>query len=126
MFCSESMWTDPRFWDGDFRDPAQKIPLELTCNDALMGVAGLENVIQLRGGINRALIDNELQTFRFYLEYAMHGDLDHLIETHRNRGVYIPEPMVWYVAEALARCGLAMQQGSLTAPIAEWDQIVHR
>lgn len=91
-----------------------------------MTAPGLRNVVRLRQGFPRDLIDNELLSYRFYTAWAAHIDLDQLIENHRRLGAHVPEPMVWYVAEALAECGKAMQHGSSGVPVPNWDQIVHR
>ena len=77
--------------------------------------------------MHRGLIDNVAKTYRLYLTWATHRDLDDFITLHRRANRLCPEPMIWYVAESLAKCGLAMERGTLddTAD-SEWDEIVHR
>lgn len=127
----EQEWINPARWEGDIRDPATKTPFELTCNASMQSVHGLQNVAQLREAPHRGLIDNEACTYRVYIEWCAGQDLESLIDRHREANMPVPEPMIWYVAEVLAECGIAMEQGrSLpTHPVpilTSWDEIVHR
>jgi hypothetical protein len=60
------------------------------------------------------------------------GDLGRLVQAYQARGERIPEPFVWYVAEALALCGKAMAQGDVPDEDGEeeypddWKEVVHR
>ena len=136
---SEGSWTYPLCWDGDVRNPDTKVPNELSCHSAVMKVIGAKNVVRLRGDVHRGLIDNESCTYRIYTEWSQHRDLHELISHYRERvqvnaTAHMPEPMVWYIAEALADCGHAMELGLIPPPPGfdwstlrlSWKQIVHR
>ena len=127
------MWYSPRYFNGDVRDPNSKTPYELACHDALLRVTK-RNVVNFREDLHRGLIDHDACTFRLYLEWCQHQDLMDLIGMHAKANDTIAEPFVWYVAEALAECGLVMEHG--VASVDElanagnrerpWGQIVHR
>ena len=86
---NEYEWIDPARWEGDIRDPATKIPFELTCNASLLSVAGLQNVADMREGLHRGLIDNDGCTYKIYLEWCENQDLEQLIVRHKDRGVLV-------------------------------------
>ena len=91
-----------------------------------MGVNNFHHVVRLRHLPDPVIVDDDNMTYRFYLAFEAHRDLCSLIHNHRQRNVHIPESMIWYIAEALAECGLAMQRGSLDGVAAGGEQIVHR
>lgn len=128
VHLSERSWDDPREWEGDVRDPASKIPNELACHNSLLQVTR-RNVVDFRESMHRGLIDNDACRYRLYIEWCQHQNLQDLIDSHRDHPSIVPEPMIWYVAEVLAKCGLAMEKGfAWIDGLAddEWKQIVHR
>ena len=107
-----------------------KMPYELSCHEELLAIPTLGNIVRVRNGIHRGLIDNRIQKYRAYLERSPYGDLADLIKLYAEAGEHIPEPMVWCVAESLAICGVAMQKGrtdpNLEEDMPRWEEIVHR
>lgn len=125
---SQKAWIEPTHWDGDVRDFDSRLPYELACNDALQR-AGLPYVVRIRGEVHQGLMDNEKCKYKVYLEWCPHKDLEDLI-THQPDDSQIPEPFIWYVAEALAIAGCYMHEGGMRDGSStldpEWRQIVHR
>ena len=99
------------------------MPYEVTCNEQLSAAAGTQKVVRIRFSLPP---DALTCSYKMYLKWAPHRDLADVIDQFWNQNEHIPEPMIWYVAEALAECGLAMEQGGLDGPDADWDEIVHR
>ena len=145
---SEEAWFDPTRWEGDMRSQNNKMPLELVVTHQMDRVANLQNTVRMRVAPDQHQhVDDATLTFKMYLEWMGKGTLTALIDRHRRNGARIPEPMIWYVAEALALCGSAMFQGAVpnengnvvaaggwmhailngrvVAP-ADWMEVVHR
>lgn len=127
VFWSESRWYDPRFWDGDLRDPASLTPWEIASHEAMLAIPGLQHVVRLRESGRRELINHAGQRFRLYVEWCPHTDLFGLIRGFRESERPIPEPMIWCVAEALAESAVAMAEGSINEDeaVAGWREIIH-
>lgn len=117
-YLDDRLWFEPRFWKGDVLDDNAKRPWEIACHEAMTPTG---NVV----GLRHSQISHQTFSYRMYLEWAPHSDLETLIGGHRSAGSYVPEPMVWYVAERLAQAGRAMEGVMLHTP-QPWDEIVHR
>lgn len=126
VFLTDKHWYDVRLWEGNVADDNAKVPLELACHDAMMDVPRFQNVIRLRERLHRGLIDHNFTRYKLYLEWSSKRDLEGLIQRYTAAGTHVPEPFIWYVAECLARCGLAMRQGDPTHANRDWTAIVHR
>ena len=127
VFLDRPDWYDVRQHDGDSRDPDSRTPNETACHNAMLGVNGLDYVPRLREGARRDLIDQDAMKFRMYIEWCQNRDLGDLIDSFARDQRPIPEPFIWYVAEGLAECALAMAQGSITQDQVDgWREIVHR
>ena len=130
VYFGEAGWIDPKQWEGDMRDPDGKTPNELACHESLLAVTR-RYVVGMRESVHRGLIDNDLLTFKVYLEFCRYKDLMDLVIEHSQpqHNIRFPEPFVWYVAEALATSGLAMEKGfAMMDGIQhdDWKEIVHR
>ena len=113
-------------FQGDVRDPSTKSPNELACHDALHRINALNTVVPLREIFRRGLINDDNKSYRMYMPWCPHGDLKGLNRTHIINGTPVPEAMVWYVAECLVECGIAMENGSLGGKVPGWVEIIHR
>lgn len=117
-----------RSFDGDLRDTDSKTPWELSVHNALMDIDGFENVVRLRDGKNRRFINADEKSVRMYVEWCPGGDLKGIVEKYIGDDMPIPEPMIWAVAESLADCAKAMEDGH-SEPQARaygWKEVVHR
>lgn len=118
-------------FDGDARQPSERVPWEIACHDALMDVADLTSVVRLRERFTPSgnLIDDELTMYKLYMDWCPCGDTSDIIEKHRASDNRIPEAFIWYVAESLADAAVAMERGTLDEngpPAKDWRPIVHR
>lgn len=59
------------------------------------------------------------------IEWCPHGDLTDIYESHHIMDAPIPEPLIWHLFESLVNVGILMEQGDLTQPQPEWNEIVH-
>ncbi|KAK4990168.1 hypothetical protein LTR66_006869 [Elasticomyces elasticus] len=71
------------------------------------------------------------------MDYAAHEDLRKLLRHERydkvdprvkksERKTVLPEPMIWYTFQALVNACLVLEQGSVEAPVSDWNgQVVH-
>lgn len=94
----------------------------------MYNVRDLNHTVQLRVRPRPADVYQTNLSYRLYMQYASYGDLESLIENHI-RSVppqRIPEPFIWYVAEALALAGKAMTYGDLYGQADDWKHIIHR
>jgi hypothetical protein len=126
VLLGEAGWIDPRFWDGDVRDRHGKTPAEMVNTKDM---STLRYSVQLRAEPDAAHVDHDLLAYRMYFAFAPYGDLHSLLERHihpRGNATHIPEPFVWCMAEALAKCGKVMWHGDLETPKDGWKGIVHR
>lgn len=113
-------------------------PLEIQCHDAVSNVPDIAHTVCLREPKSRRWINNYDKSYRIYVNWCARGDLHDLIELYAEAnggaGQALPEPLLWHVAEALAKSGISMQTGSAAAqnggpqpgPVAGWRPIVHR
>ena len=93
---------------------------------------GLEHTVTMRERLARRHIDDNTYSFRMYLHFMGKGDLGDMIHHYERTQQRIPEPMIWYTAEALALCGIAMHHGTIPDDqniinvVPGWREIVHR
>ena len=80
------------------------------------------NILRLRAAAD-ALVDRKQKSYRLFLNYAKHGDLQVLTYRHRASRTPVPEPFIWYVAECLAEFCAAMEDGGINDKQPEWKQI---
>ena len=132
VLLGERDWFDPTKWEGDVRSMNNKLPYELVITNAMANVQWLDHTVRMHVAPQRAHVDDANLTYKLYLEWADKGNLQKLISEHKKRDVPIPEPMIWYTAEALALAGNAMLNGSVPDadgeddPQENWLEIVHR
>lgn len=111
------------FWSKD-RDE-KLIPTEIKTLYDLRGRRSAEYIVEIRGW--RQSIYRKMH--RQYLEYCAGGDAWRLYGKgdYRQSDTWIPEPFIWYCAEALATAGLIMLYGdTIPNPVSEWRPILHR
>lgn len=131
-FLTRQEWRDPVRWEGDVRDPQAKVPWEIACHYALNGVPNLDHVVALRGNFRRTLMNFRNLSYTLYMAWCQHGDLDEVIAYHAIPQPdfppprAIPEAMIWYVAECLVECGIALHEGDRNVPNPDWAEVVHR
>lgn len=127
-FYDDRGWYSARRWDGNVKDESTRTPWEQACHDAMVGSS--KNVIPLYEQASRRWIDNQGRKHTMYIAWAPHGDLSDLIKENDETGKDIPEPMIWYVAEVLAKCAMEMEEGHCDLEEEDkkpgWRQIVHR
>lgn len=73
-------------------------------------------------------IDRQRKLHRIFMEFCPRGDLASVWSYYKDdRARYVPEPFIWYCAEALAEAGVIMLQGELeNNPVSDWVPIIHR
>ena len=54
--------------------------------------------------------------WRFYLEFAEHGDCYKLMHSYRAWDTYFPEEFLWHTFHSFAKVALVMEQGPFTHP----------
>lgn len=59
-----------------------------------------------------SLTDFRIPQDRYYMTWCPHGNLANLWDVNKN---WLPEPFIWYFAEAFATVGMLMAQGDLDA-----------
>ena len=72
---------------------------------AMLNESKSKNVVHLR----RFKYYSKDAVYRFYLEYAPHGDLNQLASRYRMYNTYLPELFLWHLFDALAEAALQMQ-----------------
>jgi hypothetical protein len=102
---SEGAWVAPWSWDGNVKDPDTKTHFELSCHSAMLNVQGAKNVVGLRSGIHRALMDNDSCSYRLYTAWNQHRDLQEMInhyqdEARVNPAAHIPEVSTLNISNA--------------------------
>ncbi|KAF2170157.1 hypothetical protein M409DRAFT_19763 [Zasmidium cellare ATCC 36951] len=129
-FFNSGTWFDARKFSGDVQDENERVPWEILTHEAVANVRGLEGVVRLYEHSRRRWIDNEARKYTMFLEWFPFGDLGDLIVGYRGNELRIPEPFIWYCAESLAKCVLAMEKGHIdhnrNGKENGWRGIVHR
>lgn len=116
-------WRSRWFWSKDRH--GELIPTEIKALYDLRGRRGSEYVVQILGWKKSIL----RKMHRQYLEHCPGGSAWRLYarDAYLEAGNFIPEPFVWYCAEALTTVGLTMLYGdSMPNPVVEWRPILHR
>lgn len=131
QYYDSRQWFDARLWaSGDMASDDNRVPWELECHRLITGVSDLDNVVKLRATTRSDVlrwVRKYNRMFRAYMEFCPHGNLDKLIAHYRASKSRVPEPMIWNVAEALARCGAAMHEiGPGDSGRADRQETVHR
>lgn len=54
------------------------------------------------------------EKWRFFLEFARHGDLHKLLYNYRGWNTYLPEEFLWHVFHSLAKAAVIMEEGPFT------------
>ncbi len=57
-----------------------------------------------------------MNKWRFYLEFAEHGDFYKLMSSYRVWDTYLPEEFLWHTFHSLAKVALVMEQGPFIHP----------
>ena len=126
-YMTEARWWDPREFEGDVTNDAVKVPWEVATHTAMEAVPDANNIAELRRPFNRNLdMHSDLTMYHLYLRWCPHGDLSLLLKRYVMYQGTVPEPFCWYVFQALAECGLAMEKGGVDHRAKDWDEIVHR
>lgn len=94
--------TFPRVYEGSQEWPEARILRELSEVDCV-------KIIQLRA---YGRFPNQ-DKHRLYLEYALYGNLNVLLDRHRRWRRYLPEPFLLYIFHHLATAVFIMQKGRL-------------
>lgn len=58
----------------------------------------------------------EINRWRFYLEFAEHGDFYKLMHSYRAWDTYFPEEFLWHTFHSFAKVALVMEHGPFTHP----------
>jgi serine/threonine protein kinase len=82
-------------------------------NDAEQRRAGtINNILRLRSFKNFPAAGR----WRFYLEFAPHGDLHKLVYSYKAWDNYLPEEFLWHTFNSLAKAAVIMEQGPFIHP----------
>lgn len=134
-------WHDMSDWSADPAIPGStatdvntRWPLEIQCHDDISNVPGVAHTVRLREQKRRGWINSEDKSYRLYVNWCGKGNLADLIAAFGQAHHLIPEPMIWHVAEAIAKSGVTMQHGvvppmhggPLPPAAPGWREIVHR
>lgn len=118
------------YWNGEVLDFGERKPWEFTATADMANIQDLQHTVSLKAAPDTRHIDDELLSYRLYTAWAGFGDLDSLIQRHLQAPVRtVPEPFIWFVAEALAKAGHTMRFGHPTDASSNWNwgkEIVHR
>ncbi|KAK4503817.1 hypothetical protein PRZ48_004732 [Zasmidium cellare] len=130
QYYHSGYWYDGRKWEGDVCDENKRNPWEIITHDAVNNVQNLNSVVRLYEKPRRKWIDNEARKHTMFLEWFPYGDLRELIIEYNDHSQRIPEPFIWYCAENLAKCALAMEKGHFdhnrSEKVNDWTEIIHR
>ncbi|KAK5137944.1 hypothetical protein LTR08_005740 [Meristemomyces frigidus] len=75
-------WASATKMDGDVRNAVNRLPLEMTCHDAMMKVNGRSTQRPLVPWLVSTVPESGLRTYDLYMEYCPSGDLSSLIEDY--------------------------------------------
>lgn len=121
-------WNARWFWSLDQSN--NPIPTEAKTMYDLRSRVGSNYIVRI---LNWRLMAR-LKTHRIYLEYCPYRDMYYLCEPvdgpysgKDEKPKWIPEPFIWYLAEALATVGLLMLLGELDwNPVSSRTPMLHR
>lgn len=116
----ERQWRDRGwFWTRD-RD-GEKIPSEVKM------LYDLRSRTDYAVKIRNWRIEHRRKVHRMFLEYCARGDLYKVWAGYSEKSTWVPEPFLWYCAEAMAEVGVLLLQGDLDRnPVSDWVPIIHR
>lgn len=113
-------WMHANKWVGNVRSTKRR-PMEYTVQRRLN-----KSRPEQFAGVRKCKVYHRKMMHRMYLDYCSFANGWALIERYKDRGVCIPEPMLWCVFEMLTDAALVMERGSLTARQKGWREVVHR